>query len=237
MTDANQPLVLIVEDEKAIRRFLKTSLASNGFRTIEAETAHHAIDMIQSHGPDLVILDLGLPDADGSGVIDHVRSSSQLPIIILSARDRERDKVGALDRGADDYLTKPFGVDELMARVRVALRNHARIADRDSKSALRFTTKKLSVNLETRQVKVDGEDVRLTATEYRLLATLIKHAGKVLTHRFLLREVWGPGHADEAHLVRVHMANLRNKLERDTTKPAYILTEQGVGYRLCCDDA
>jgi two-component system KDP operon response regulator KdpE len=228
----DQPLILIVEDEKPIIRFLKASLGSGDYRIAIAETGAQALVSINSQPPDVIILDLGLPDMDGAAIIEQVRKWSQLPIIILSARDQERDKVDALDRGADDYLTKPFGVPELLARLRVALRHRARAGLGEEQPDAVFTSGGLSVDLDKRHVILNGEEIHLTPIEYRLLTTLIAHAGKVLTHRMLLREVWGPGYAHEVHQLRVHMANLRRKLEADTAQPKYILTEQGVGYRL-----
>lgn len=227
--------ILVIEDEKSIRRFVATALHAQGFHILEADTGAQGMAMILSHAPDAILLDLGLPDTDGGEIIDFVRRSSQVPIIVLSARDRERDKVDALERGADDYLSKPFGLDELRARIRVALRHYARISDGANRSATCFTTRELTVDLEARSVVVRGNQVHLTLTEFRLLATLIRHVGKVLTHRLLLKEVWGPGQGNAVHLVRVHMANLRAKLERDPTRPEYILTDQGVGYRLVDD--
>lgn len=228
---ADLPLILIVEDEKPIVRFLKASLGSQDYRLAVAETGKQALIMINSQPPDLVILDLGLPDMDGVEIIDQVRQWSPLPIIVLSARDQEKDKIDALDRGADDYLTKPFGVGELLARLRVALRRRARGVLGDEGTDTVFESGDLRVDLAKRHVLVSGTEVHLTPIEYRLLTTLIAHVGKVLTHRVLLREVWGPGFAEEAHQLRVHMANLRRKIEADPAQPCHILTEQGVGYR------
>lgn len=228
---ADLPIILIVEDEKPIVRFLKASLREEDFRITVAETGRQAQMMINSQPPDLIILDLGLPDMNGVQIIDQVRQWSQLPIVILSARDQERDKVDALDRGADDYLTKPFSVAELLARVRVALRHRAHNVTGEERADAKFESDDLRIDLTARQVSVAGEEVHLTPIEYRLLTTLIAHPGKVLTHRMLLREVWGPGHADEVHQLRVHMANLRRKIEAEPAQPRYILTEQGVGYR------
>lgn len=225
------PLILIVEDEPAIVRFLKASLADAGYRLAVAENGKQALLMIHSQPPDLIILDLGLPDMDGAEIIDQVRQWSRMPIVILSARDQEKDKVAALDRGADDYLAKPFGVSELLARLRVALRHRVQDAAPASQDAV-FVSGDLQVDMGRRVVTLAGNEVHLTPIEYRLLTTLIAHAGKVLTHRMLLREVWGPGHADEAHQLRVHMANLRRKIELQPTQPRHVLTEQGVGYRL-----
>jgi two-component system, OmpR family, KDP operon response regulator KdpE len=230
MTD--RPLVLVVEDEVPIRRFLRAALTSHGYRIAEVDTGRKAVISITSQPPDLVILDLGLPDMDGLQLLDEVRAWSQVPFVVLSARDQEREKVDALDRGADDYLTKPFGMEELLARLRVALRNRARLAASASEESARFQSGDLRVDLAARQVFVREEEVHLTPTEYRLLTALVKHAGKVLTHAALLREVWGPGYAEELHYLRVHMAKLRQKIEAEPARPRLLLTEQGVGYRL-----
>lgn len=228
-------IILVIEDEKPIRRFLRISLADSDYRVIEAETGKDALMTLRSQPPDLVILDLGLPDMDGLEIIDEIRSWSQLPIIILSARDQEKDKIDALDRGADDYLTKPFSVGELLARVRVAMRH--RIRDHSGQSGVEavFESGDLRIDRAARIVTVANQEVHLTPIEYRLLETLIANAGKVLTHRFLLKEVWGPGHADESHHLRVHMANLRHKIESEAASPQFILTEPGVGYRFVAD--
>jgi two-component system KDP operon response regulator KdpE len=228
------PLLLVIEDEKPIRRFLRASLLSDGYRVIEAETGQQGLTMALAQPPDLVILDLGLPDMDGLRIIEELRGWSQVPIIILSARDQEKDKVTALDRGADDYLSKPFGVGELLARLRVALRHQARVSDQSSAEG-RFSVGDLLVDLEARRVCVRGQEVHLTPIEYRLLMTLVRYAGKILTHRFLLKEVWGPGHVEETHYLRVFTASLRRKLEADPARPRYLLTEQGVGYRLAAE--
>ena len=229
------PLILVIEDEKPIQRFLRASLLSEGYRVVEAETGQQGLTMALAQPPDLVILDLGLPDMDGLRIIEELRSWSQVPIIILSARDQEKDKVTALDRGADDYLSKPFGVGELLARLRVALRHQARLSSQPAPDASRFSVGDLLVDLEARRVFMRDQEVRLTPIEYRLLITFIQHAGKVLTHRFLLKEVWGPGHVEETHYLRVFTAALRRKLETDPARPRYLLTEQGVGYRLAAE--
>src|SRR5262245_50306736 len=221
-------LILLIEDELPIRRFLRTSLASEDYRLVEAETGQQAIRVAAQQPPDLVVLDLGLPDVDGQDVLKHLREWLKAPIIILSARDQEKQKVAALDQGADDYLTKPFSTAELLARIRVALR-HASSGEAKSST---FTTGALRVDLSGRHVCVRDQEVHLTPIEYKLLTTLTRHAGKVLTHRVLLKEVWGPHHAHENHYVRVFMATLRRKLEDDPSQPRYILTEPGVGYRL-----
>jgi two-component system KDP operon response regulator KdpE len=231
MTD--QPRVLVIEDEPEIRRFLRVSLGAQQFDVSEAETGRGGLVAATSQPPDVVILDLGLPDISGFEVIAELRGWSRVPIIVLSARGQEADKVAALDAGADDYLTKPFGVGELIARLRVALRHAAR--GDDSGDSPVFTAGELEVDLARRHVRVAGGEVHLTPTEYRLLTTLIKHAGKVLTHRFLLKEVWGPGHAEETHSLRVFMTSLRRKIEPDSAQPRYLLTEPGVGYRLSAE--
>lgn len=229
----DEPKILVIEDEQEIRRFLRVSLSAHGFRLIEAEDGQSGIRQAAAQQPDLVLLDLGLPDVDGLDVIRQIRSWSRVPIVVLSARGQERDKILALDGGADDYLTKPFGVGELLARIRVALRHAARM-DNDDRDSV-FSVGELRVDLVNRQVFVDGGEIRLTPTEYRLLATLVKHAGKVVTHRHLLKEVWGPDSVEETHYLRVYMAQLRQKLERDSARPRYLLTEPAVGYRLAVE--
>jgi two-component system, OmpR family, KDP operon response regulator KdpE len=229
---ADAPLILVIEDERPIRRFLRASLTAAGYRVAEAETGQQAIRMLTTQAPELVLLDLGLPDTDGLAIIEEMRGWTQTPIIILSARDQEKDKVTALDRGADDYLSKPFGVEELLARIRVALRHHARSANASADAGGVFRVRDLHIDLDARRVTIRGGEVHLTPLEYRLLTTMARHAGKVLTHRALLTEVWGPGHANETHYLRVFMANLRRKLESDPARPRYLKTEQGVGYRL-----
>jgi len=230
----DRPLVLIIEDEKGIRRFLRASLEQREYHLLEAETGRQAMVMIKSRPPDLIILDLGLPDMDGVEIIDFVRSWSQMPIIVLSARNKDMDKVEALDRGADDYLTKPFSISELQARLRVALRHRARATSPDGETI--FEAGALRVEFGTRRVTVRGNEVHLTPIEYRLLTTLIEHADRVLTHRFLREEVWGPFRSGGVQHLRVHMANLRWKIELDPTRPRLLRTEQGVGYRLSTDD-
>jgi two-component system KDP operon response regulator KdpE len=220
----------VVEDEPQVMRFLRASLPSQGYRLVEATSGEQALVEAASWSPDLVLLDLGLPDMDGVDVARRLREWSKAPIIVLSARGQEKDKIQALDAGADDYLTKPFGVGELLARMRVALRNAARSAAAGGEPV--FETGELRVDLGARRVFVASQEVRLTRTEYRLLATLVQNAGKVMTHRQLLREVWGPGSVDQSHYVRLYMAQLRHKLEQDPARPRYLLTETGVGYRL-----
>jgi two-component system KDP operon response regulator KdpE len=210
-----------------MRRFIRASLGAHGYRLVEATTAEEGVMLARSHNPELVLLDLGLPDADGLEVTAKLREWSKVPIIVLSARGREEDKVQALDAGADDYLTKPFGVNELLARMRVALR-HAQAPA--SEPVLKLGD--LELDLEKRLVTRGGGEVHLTPIEYRLLAYLAQHAGKVLTHRQILSEVWGPGAAHQTHYVRVHLAELRKKIEADPSRPKLIVTEPGVGYRL-----
>ncbi|HSB60720.1 MAG TPA: response regulator [Vicinamibacteria bacterium] len=228
-----EPLVLVVEDEAQMMRFLRATLPAQGYRVVEAATGQQALVEASTRRPDLVLLDLGLPDLDGVEVTRRLREWSAAPIIVLSARGRENDKIEALDAGADDYLTKPFGTGELLARMRVAWRNAARAASPGPEPV--FEAAGLRVDLGLRRVFVEGREVRLTRTQYRLLATLVKHAGKVVTHRQLLREVWGPGAVDQSHYVRVYMAQLRHKLESDPARPRLLLTETGVGYRLRAD--
>lgn len=221
--------VLVIEDERQIRRFLHANLSAEGFTVLEAETAREGRAEAARHRPDLVLLDLGLPDEDGISVVRALREWSQVPIIILSARTQETDKVVALDAGADDYLTKPFGVAELMARIRVALRHHANAAGIDEPV---IAVGELKIDLAAHSVYRGGEAVKLTPLEFKLLAELARHLGKVLTHRHLLREVWGPSSVEHSHYLRIYMAQLRQKLEADPASPRYLLTETGVGYRL-----
>jgi two-component system KDP operon response regulator KdpE len=223
-----------VEDEAAVRRFLRPLLTLHGYRLVEAETGEEAISLAAQYVPDLVLLDLGLPDVDGLEVTRRLRRESQVPIIVLSARGQESDKVAALDAGADDYVTKPFGSGELLARLRVTLRHAARLGA--GGGSTEFATGPMCVDLVARRVTVNGAEVRLTAIEYKLLAALVEHAGAVVTHRQLLREVWGPGHAADTQYLRVYVAHLRRKLERDPARPAVIRTEIGVGYRLLTDE-
>ena len=223
------PLVLLIEDEPQMRRFLRVALASHGFRLVEAATAAEGLALAASHNPEVVLLDLGLPDGDGIGVARRVREWSSMPILVISARGREADKVEALDAGADDYVTKPFGIDELLARIRVALR-HAQQAGLPATPVLEIGP--LRIDLDRREVMVSGNEVHLSPIEYRLLVLLARNAGRVLTHRQLLKEVWGPGHADQTHYLRVYMASLRRKIEPEPARPRLLATEPGVGYRL-----
>jgi two-component system KDP operon response regulator KdpE len=228
--DRPAPLILLIEDEPQMRRFLRTALGAQDYRLVEATTAREGLAQAASRNPDVILLDLGLPDRDGLEVTRELRGWSATPIIVLSARGREQDKVAALDLGADDYLTKPFGVEELLARIRVALR-HAALPPGAGPEPV-FEAAGVRVDLVKREVRRDGREVHLTPTEYKLLALLIRHAGKVLTHRQMLKEVWGTSYADQSHYVRVYMAQLRQKLESDPARPRLLVTEPGVGYRL-----
>jgi two-component system KDP operon response regulator KdpE len=219
--------VLVVDDERAIRRYLHAALNAQGYTVFEASTGKDALDRAVADRPDMVILDLGLPDLDGVEVTRLLREWTHIPIIILSVREQETDKINALDAGADDYLTKPFSSGELLARMRAALRHST-----PSASDPVFETDGLSIDLTHRLVRVNGKEISLTPTEYDLLRILVQNAGKVLTHHQLLRQVWGSAYESEAHLLRVNMSNLRRKIEPDPTRPRYIITEPGVGYRL-----
>ena len=219
--------VLVVDDEPAIRRFLRASLSAHGYAVFEADGGQSALSAITAERPDLIILDLGLPDLDGIQVTRLLREWTRIPIIILSVRGQEADKIAALDAGADDYVVKPFGAGELLARMRVALRRAGQ-----ANTEPIFASDDLTVDLVRRVVTVAGREVQLTPTEYDLLRVLVTNAGKVLTHRQLLREVWGLGYEQEMHMLRVNISNLRRKIEPDPTRPHYILTEPGVGYRL-----
>lgn len=231
MTGA-QATILIVEDEPEIRRFLRSSLATEDYRVVEAGTGERGAIEAGTLKPDLAIVDLGLPDIDGIEVIRRIRRWSPLPIIVLSARAREQSKVEALDAGADDYVTKPFAVGELLARVRVALRHAARAPSGEEILAFGGTT----VDLQRRNVTRAGAEVHLTPLEFRLLTCLARHLGMVVTHRQLLREVWGPSHVEHTHYLRIYMKQLREKLETDPVRPKHLLTETGVGYRLVAEE-
>ena len=223
------PVILLIEDEPQMRRFLSTTLRANNYQVVEAATARTALAQAAGRNPELILLDLGLPDRDGLDVAREIRRSASTPVIVISARGREQDKVTALDLGVDDYLTKPFGVRELLARIRVALRRAARPEGGQNPI---FEVGPLRVDLERRQVTRGGDEVHLTPTEYKLLSALIRHAGGVITHRQLLQDVWGANHSDQTHYLRVYMAQLRHKLEREPARPRLLLTEPGVGYRL-----
>lgn len=229
----NAPEILIIEDDPQIRRFLRATFTAEQYRFHEALTAEEGIAQAAARQPDLIVLDLGLPDRDGLEVIHKVREWSQIPIVVLSARGQEKDKIQALDSGADDYVSKPFAVGELLARIRAALRRAAAISD--SAAGAVFRAGRIEVDLEKRIVRVAGREVHLTPIEYKLLQTLIRHAGKVITQRQLLSEVWGPQHTEEAQYLRVYMAQLRRKLEIDPARPKHLLTESGVGYRLLAE--
>ena len=222
--------VLLVEDEPEMRRFLRAALTSRGYKVHEASTMAEAVMLATSHQPDLVLLDLGLPDGDGLTFLRQLREWSQAPVIVLSARGREDDKVDALDAGADDYLTKPFGTGELLARMRVALRHREASKGPELPAVLRFG--ELELDQGKRLVRRAQTEIHLTPIEYKLLALLARHAGRVITHRQILKEIWGPNVATQTHYVRVHMAELRKKIERDPARPELVTTEPGVGYRL-----
>ncbi|NDI86245.1 two-component system response regulator KdpE [Undibacterium crateris] len=228
MSDAKIHIVLI-EDEKQIRRFLSTALEAEGMTVFESETAKQGLISCATRKPDLLIVDLGLPDMNGLDVIRDIRSWSEVPVIVLSARTQEHEKVAALDAGADDYLSKPFGAAELIARIRAHLR---RRQPANAQQEARFEFGDVSVDFALRTVARAGVAVHLSPIEYRLLSVLARNAGKVLTHQQLLKEVWGPGHAESSHYLRIYMANLRQKLEAEPAQPRYFLTETGVGYRL-----
>ena len=226
MTDG--PLVLLIEDEPAMRRFLRAALGTHDFRLVEAGTMREGLAQAAGRNPDLILLDLGLPDGDGLDATKQLREWTTTPIIVLSARGQEQDKIAALDAGADDYLTKPFSVGELLARMRVALRHRAT----GGEVPQLFEAGELKVDLARRTVTVAGDDLHLTPTEYKLLAVLVKHAGKVLTHRQLLLEVWGSHNASQTQALRVYVTQLRHKIEQDPARPRLLITEPGVGYRL-----
>jgi two-component system KDP operon response regulator KdpE len=220
--------ILVIDDEPGIRRFLRHSLDTSQFELIEAEDGRTGLRLTAANNPAVVLLDLGLPDMDGIDVARELRQWTEVPIIVLSAREQERDKVAALDAGADDYLTKPFGVGELMARIRVALRRRERIVEPEPL----FVAEDLEVDIASHIVRKAGVEVHLTPNEFKLLAALVRHAGRVVTHRQLLHEVWGPAFAEESHYLRVYMGQLRHKLEDNPTQPRLLTTESGVGYRL-----
>ena len=230
MTITTNQRILVVDDEAPIRRYLRAALSAQGFTVYESASGEEALQAVLSHRPDSIILDLGLPDIDGIEVTRRLREWSQTPIIILSVREAEQDKIAALDAGADDYLTKPFGTGELLARMRVALRKQSSAANEPV-----FQSDGLSVDFARRLVTVNGLEVQLTPTEYDLLKILVTHAGKVITHHQLLRQVWGDGY-DDMHILRVNISNLRGKIEPDASRPTYIHTEPGVGYRLRLDN-
>lgn len=232
MIDSAKPTILVIEDDAQIRRFLRASLSTQGYRLLEAVTGEEGIRLAASHRPDLIILDLGLPDMDGLNVAPGIRKFCTAPIIVLSARGQERDKIDALDAGADDYVTKPFGVGELLARMRVALRHAARTGGEGGGDETVFEVGELHVDLARHAVRVRGDVVHLTPIEFKILAFMIRHAGRVVTHRQLLQEVWGRPFEEQTHYLRVYMQQLRKKLEATPAHPRYLRTEPGVGYRL-----
>lgn len=229
--------ILIIEDEKSISHFISTVLTNNGYETMQARTGSEAQSMISSHCPDLIILDLGLPDMDGMDILRQLRDWSSLPVVVVSARSHEKDKVLALDMGADDYLTKPFGTDELLARVRAAIR-HTRTASGNDEIAQKgtYTVGDLMIDYNKHQALVRGENVKLTLSEFRIVALLGKYAGKVLTYDFIIKELWGPRAGGDNQILRVNMANIRRKIEKNPAEPEYLFTEVGVGYRLAEGD-
>ena len=225
--------VLVVEDEKSISHFISAILNSNGYEAMQARTGTEALSMISSHCPDLIILDLGLPDMDGLEILRQLRTWSSLPVVVVSARSHEREKVTALDLGADDYLTKPFGTDELLARVRTAIR-HTRTSSGNDEIAQKgtYTVGEMTIDYNKHQVLIRGENVKLTLSEFRIVALLGTHAGKVLTYDFIIKELWGPRAGGSNQILRVNMANIRRKIEKNPAEPEYLFTEVGVGYRL-----
>jgi len=228
----NKQKILIVEDEQSIINFVTAVLNANGYDVILAKTGAQAQTMVTSHCPDLVLLDLGLPDMDGIEIIKFIRSWTNLPIIVVSARTQERDKVNALDLGADDYITKPFGTSELLARIRTAMRHTHSKGNGNMNESSVFKTGGLVIDYERRKVTVDENSVHLTQNEYKIVSLLSRHAGKVLTHDYIIKEIWGPGLKGDNQILRVNMANIRRKLEKNPAVPEYILTEVGVGYRM-----
>ncbi len=222
---------LVIDDELQMRRLLRVCLEANGYRVLEAATGTEGIAEAAQHPPDVVILDLGLPDMEGVAVLRRLREWSRVPVVVLSVRDREEDKIAALDSGADDYVTKPFSSGELLARLRVAQRH----ATPTSETTV-FRSGQLEVDLAARVVKLKSKEVKLTATEYSLLRLFVQHAGKVLTHRQILRDVWGPNYVEQTHYLRVYLAHLREKLEANPAQPEILITEPGVGYRLVCKE-
>ena len=227
----NKPYILVVEDDRPIRNFITASLGAQGFNYIETEKGNEAIALSMSYNPDLIILDLGLPDIDGIEVVAKIREWSKIPIIIVSARENERQKIEALDKGADDYLTKPFGIGELLARIRVSLRHRA-TNQTENENMDTFKVKDLLVDFIKRKVIINNEEMHLTPIEYKIMALLCKYSGKVLTHNFIIHEIWGSAMGNETQSLRVFMASLRRKIEKNPAQPEYIYTEVGVGYRL-----
>jgi two-component system KDP operon response regulator KdpE len=226
----NPPRILVIEDDKPILNFLKSSLLNKGYKVVAVESGEEGLSQAAQNVPDIVITDLGLPDMDGLEVVSRLREWTDLPIIVLSAREKEKDKVEALDKGADDYLTKPFGLNVLLARLRVSLRHATRMKG-NSQEKTEYEVGDLKIDLAARRIFKGEEEIHLTAIEYKLLSTMVRHMGKVLTQRYLLNEVWGPECVEHPQYLRVYMASLRRKLEDDTSRPKYIITEQGIGYR------
>lgn len=235
--EPNAPLIVVIDDEIAIRRFLNTSLINEGYRVKEAENARDGLRLLLQESPAAVLLDLGLPDREGRELITELRGWSRIPILVLSARDQEREKVAALDAGADDYLSKPFHVGELLARLRAILRRSDGLSGGpDAQRQISFSAGRFRVDLAARRVFKDDEEIRLTKIEYDLLAVMVRNSGKVLTHQFLLKTVWGPLNVQETHYLRVFVATLRKKIEENPSRPGLITTEQGVGYRFADPD-
>lgn len=227
-----KPLILIVEDDNPINKFIKVSLEAQNYKCIETNIGRNAISLVYSANPDIIILDLGLPDMDGIDVIKQIRENTKAKIIVVSARGRERDKVEALDMGADDYLTKPFSISELLARVRVGLRNMAHANNNVMEEQSVFKLRDLEIDYEKRKVFVRGENIHLTPIEYKIIVLMSKYSGRVLTHKFIIREIWGSYLENETQSLRVFMASIRRKIEKDPAQPEYIITEMGIGYRL-----
>lgn len=228
----SKEVILIVEDEKVIRNFMKISLETQGYKVLESSDGKEALALIMSYNPDLIILDLGLPDMDGLNVVESVRTWSNVPIIIVSARGQERDKITALDSGADDYLTKPFSMGELLARVRVSLRRMLKSKSEATEVISKYKVDELCVDLEKRKIMLADEEIHFTPIEFKIFKLLVKHCGKVLTHNYIIKEVWGEAIGGENQSLRVFMANIRRKIEKQPANPRYLLTEVGVGYRL-----
>lgn len=232
----NKATILIVEDEPAIANFISTVLTANGYRTLKAPTGASAVSLISSHCPDIILLDLGLPDMDGLEVLKQTRKWSAVPIIVVSARGEEKEKVEALDSGADDYITKPFGSSELTARIRTAVRHSIKMETGEDFPEGKFTRGGFTMDFQKRIVTVDGKDVHLTQIEFKIVALICKHAGQVLTYSYILNQVWGNFAQNDRQILRVNMANIRRKIEKNPAEPRYILTEVGVGYRMADED-
>ena len=227
-----KPLILVVEDDNPINKFIKVSLEAQNYKCIETNLGSNAISLVYSANPDIIILDLGLPDMDGIDVIKQIRENTKAKIIVVSARGRERDKVEALDMGADDYLTKPFSISELLARVRVGLRNMNTVNNNFFEEQSVFKLRDLEIDYEKRKVSVRGENIHLTPIEYKIIVLMSKYSGRVLTHKFIIKEIWGSYLENETQSLRVFMASIRRKIEKDPAQPEYIITEMGIGYRL-----